>query len=59
VLKAHRLCISLNSRLQGNKEEEEVQLPTTPEISLNWSHSVTFAVKMVLIFTGLVLLLRL
>jgi len=23
VFKAHRLCVSLNSRLEGNKEEEE------------------------------------
>ena len=23
VLKAHRLCVSLNSRLESNKEEEE------------------------------------
>ena len=23
VFKAHRLCVSLNSRLQGNQEEEE------------------------------------
>ena len=24
VFKAHRLCVSLNSRLESNKEEEEV-----------------------------------
>ena len=24
VFKAHRLCVSLNSRLEGNKEEENV-----------------------------------
>jgi len=27
VLKAHRLCVSLSSRLDKNKEEEEGQLP--------------------------------
>jgi len=25
VFKAHRLCVSLNSRLESNKEEEEMQ----------------------------------
>ena len=26
VFKAHRLCVSLNSRLESNKEEEEAEL---------------------------------
>jgi len=28
VLKAHRLCVSLNSRLESNKEEEEHEAAT-------------------------------
>jgi len=28
VFKAHRLCVSLNSRLESNKEEEEGTLAT-------------------------------
>jgi len=27
VFKAHRLCVSLNSRLESNKEEEELRPP--------------------------------
>jgi len=26
VFKAHRLCVSLNSRLESNKEEEEIDV---------------------------------
>ena len=28
VFKAHRLCVALNSRLESNKEEEELDRPT-------------------------------
>jgi len=31
VFKAHRLCVSLNSRLESNKEEEEI-LDKTPHL---------------------------
>jgi len=30
VFKAHRLCVSLNSRLESNTEEEKVDLRTVP-----------------------------
>jgi len=30
VFKAHRLCVSLNSRLESNKEEEKVDLRKVP-----------------------------
>ena len=37
VFKAHRLCVSLNSRRKSNKEEEEEDADETPPASLAYA----------------------
>ena len=41
VFKAHRLYVSLNSRLESNKEEEEVRVPSLSNHTV-WSTRVSF-----------------
>jgi len=58
VFKAYRLCVSLNSRLESNKEEEEhteEKDPTSAETCQRWSLERLFAVlKIDLIFVYVV-----
>ena len=48
VFKAHRLCVSLNSRLESNKEEEE----TTLEVAVQAGRVETFPPDLVACWPG-------